>query len=88
MITNTDLLKIRSGSGSFPVYHTKILLGDFNPKVGRENILKTTIGNENVHQNSNDNGFRIVNFDTSKIIVVKITMFPHRNIRTYTWTSP
>jgi len=30
----------------FPKYHMKILLGDFNAKVGRQNILKLTIGNE------------------------------------------
>jgi exonuclease III len=30
----------------FPKYHMKILLGDFNAKVGREDILKPTIGNE------------------------------------------
>ena len=72
----------------FPRYHMKILLGDFNAKVGRENIFKPTIGNESLHQNSNDNGVRIVNFATSKNLVVKITMFPHRNIHKYTWTSP
>jgi exonuclease III len=27
----------------FPKYHMKILLGDFNAKVGREDIFKTTI---------------------------------------------
>jgi len=42
----------------------KILL-DFNAKVGRENIFKTTNGNETLHQESNDNCVRIVNFDTS-----------------------
>jgi len=66
----------------------KILLGDINAKVGRENIFKPTIGNESLHQNSNDNGVIIVNFDTSKNLVAKITMFPHRNIHKYTWTSP
>jgi exonuclease III len=30
----------------FPRYNTKMLLGDFNAKVGREDILKPTIGNE------------------------------------------
>jgi hypothetical protein len=30
----------------FPKYHMKILLGDFNAKVGRENIFQPTIGNE------------------------------------------
>ena len=33
----------------FPKYHMKILLGDFNTKVGKENILKPTIGNESLH---------------------------------------
>jgi len=44
-----------------PNYHTKILLGDFNAKVGRDNIFKLTTGNESLHQGSNDNGVRIVN---------------------------
>jgi hypothetical protein len=30
----------------FPKYHMKILLGDLNAKVGREDIFKPTIGNE------------------------------------------
>ena len=72
----------------FPKYHMKILLRDFNAKVGRENIFKPTIGNESLHQDSNDNGVRIVNFATSKNLVVKSTMFLHRNIHEYTWTSP
>jgi hypothetical protein len=29
-----------------PTYEMKILLGDFNAKVGREDIFKPTIGNE------------------------------------------
>ena len=66
----------------------KILLGDFNTKVGRENIFKPTIGNESLHQYNNDNGFRIVKFATSKNLVVNSTMFPHRNFHKYTWTSP
>ena len=32
----------------FPMYHMKILLEDFNTKVGRENIFKPTIGNESL----------------------------------------
>jgi len=72
----------------FPKYHMKILLGDFNAKVGTENIFKPIIGQESVHEDSNDNGVRITNFATSKNLVVKSTMFPHRNIHKYTWTSP
>jgi hypothetical protein len=34
----------------------KILFGDFNAKVCRENIFKPTNGNESLHEISNDNG--------------------------------
>jgi len=56
--------------------------------VGRENIFKPTIGNERLRQDSIDNVVRIVNFATSKNVVVESTMFPHRNIHKYTWTFP
>jgi hypothetical protein len=41
----------------FPKYHMKILLEDFNAKVGRE-IFKPTVGNENLHEICNDNGVK------------------------------
>ena len=66
----------------------KILLGDFNAKLVRENIFKPRIRSESLHQDSNDNGVRIVNFATSRNLVVKSTMFPHRNIHKYTLTYP
>jgi hypothetical protein len=66
----------------------KILLGYFNAKIGREDIFKPTVGNESLHEISNDNEVRLVNFATSKNLRVKGTMFPHRNIHKYTWTSP
>jgi exonuclease III len=71
----------------FPRYDMKILLGDFNAKVGREDVFKPTIGNEISHEISNDNGVRVVNFATSNNLVVKSTMLPHRSIHKYTWTS-
>jgi exonuclease III len=72
----------------FPRYHMKILLGDFNAKVGREDIFKPIIGNESLHEASNDNGVRVVNFATSTNLIVKSTTFPHRDIHKHTWTSP
>jgi hypothetical protein len=41
----------------FPKYHTKILLGDFNAKIGREDILTPTKANVNLHETRNDNFF-------------------------------
>jgi endonuclease/exonuclease/phosphatase family metal-dependent hydrolase len=66
----------------------KILLGDFNAKVGREDIFKPTIGNESLHEISNNNGVRLRSFSTSKNFRVKSMMFPHHNIHKYTWTAP
>jgi len=67
--------------------HMKILLGDFSAKVGREDIFKSTIRNESLHEISNNNGVRVVNFCPVKKFV-KSTMFPHCSIHKYTWTSP
>jgi hypothetical protein len=53
-----------------------------------EDIFIPRIGNESIHQDSDDNGVRIVNFATSKNVVVQRTMFPHQNIHKHTWTSP
>ena len=72
------------GFDHFPKHHTKILLGDFKAKVERENIFKPTTGNESLHQDSNDNGVRIVNFSTPKNLVLKSTMFLYRNTHKYT----
>jgi hypothetical protein len=72
----------------FPLYHMKILIRDVSAKVGREDIFKPTIGNESLHEISNANGVRLVNVATFKNLRVKSTMFPHRNIHKYTWTSP
>jgi hypothetical protein len=71
----------------FPKYHMKILLRDFSAKVGREDFFEPTIENKSLHKISNDKGVRLVNFATSENLRVKSTMFPHRNIHKYTWTS-
>jgi hypothetical protein len=50
----------------------KILLGDFNAKEGREDIFTRTIGIQCLHDISNDNGVRVVNFVTPKILLSKL----------------
>jgi exonuclease III len=46
--------------------HMKILLGDINAKVEREDIFKPIIRNESLCEISKDNGVRVINFATSK----------------------
>jgi hypothetical protein len=63
----------------FPKYRIKIQLIDYNARVGRPIIFKLTIGNESLHQNSNDNGVRIRYIATSKVLVFKSMKFLHQN---------
>jgi hypothetical protein len=61
MIENRLLMRIFGSRkdevfDKFPKYHAKILLADFTAKVGREDVLNSTSGNESLHKNSNDNG--------------------------------
>jgi hypothetical protein len=70
-----------------PKYHMKMLLGYFNAKVGREDILKPTAGNENLREIINDNGTESSHICPIKKFV-KSTMLPHRNIYKYIWTLP
>jgi hypothetical protein len=62
----------------------KILLGDFNARVGKEDVVRATVENESLHEISDDNEVRIVNFATSKNVIIESTMFPHRNINRLT----
>jgi hypothetical protein len=54
--------KLQQVFDQFPWYHMKIMLGDFNAKIGREDIFKPIIGNENLHEASND---KFCNFQKS-----------------------
>jgi hypothetical protein len=47
------------------------MLGDFKDEVGREDIFKPTILNENLHEINNNNRVRVVNFATSKNLTVR-----------------
>jgi hypothetical protein len=46
----------------------------------KEDISKPRIWNESLYEISNDNGFGVGNFATSKNLTVKCSMFPHHNI--------
>jgi hypothetical protein len=59
-----------------------------NAKFRRERIFKQTVGSESLHQDGNDDYFRIVNFAISKNVVLRSTVFPPTHIHKYTWTSP
>jgi hypothetical protein len=46
------------------------------------------MGNDSLHQDSNDNGVRRVNFATSKHLLFKTAVLPHHKFQKYTCCSP
>jgi hypothetical protein len=49
----------------FPKDHMKVTSGDFNAKVGTENIFQATLQNKSLHEMSNHDAVRVVNFNIS-----------------------
>ena len=65
----------------------KIIQGDFNAKVGKEDIYKPTIGNERLQNETKNNRIKIIEFAISKGFNVRSTTFPRKNIHKETWYS-
>jgi len=59
----------------------KIILGDFNAKAGRESMYKPTIGNESLHNKTNNNRIKMIQFAIYKGLNVRSTTFPYKGIR-------
>ena len=61
----------------------KILLGDINAKLGREDLFKPIIGNENLHQDISGDGVRIVKFATSRNLVKSMMFLQQKFLKTH-----
>jgi exonuclease III len=71
-----------------PRHDVKIIMGDMNAKIGREQNFISTIGKHSRHEESNDNGLRLVNSAASLNMTSARTCFEHKNIHKVTWVSP
>lgn len=71
-----------------PASDMKIVLGDFNAQVGKERIFMPTIGKNSLHNKTNENGMRMINFAASKSLVVMSSIFTHKDRHKQTWHSP
>ncbi|KAL4083660.1 hypothetical protein QTP88_028976 [Uroleucon formosanum] len=69
-------------------YSIKIVLGDFNAKIGKEEVYRPTIGRDSLHDTSNDNGTRLINFCMTNGMVLSSTYFPRKDIHKQTWVAP
>lgn len=66
----------------------KIIIGDFNAKVGQEKRYRPAVGKYSRHKKTNDNGQRLINFGMEKQLQIKATFLKHREIHKETWKSP
>jgi hypothetical protein len=79
---------IRSIIEHQPIIHAKIIIGDLSANIGQEEIFRPTIGKWSLHDISNDNGLRAIDFATSNNMIIRSTYFPRKNKHRGTWRSP
>lgn len=66
----------------------KMIIGDANAKIGRENMYIQITGGESKHLHSNDNGKRLIEFAEEKQMKIMSTHFKRKDVYKGTWTSP
>ena len=65
---------------STPTNDIKVIIGDLNAKIGREEIFRDIIGKESLHLTANNNGLRAIDFAMSSNMIISSIHFPHKNI--------
>jgi exonuclease III len=73
---------------SCPVHDVKIVIGDFNAKIGHSDNARPFVGKDSLHDESNNNGGRLTNYAVSQNMIIGSTKFPHKRIHKTTWRSP
>lgn len=71
-----------------PINCIRLIVGDLNAQVGRETSFGQTIGKGSCHLTTNNNGQKIVDFCSSKDLIISSTYFPRKNIYKHTWSAP
>jgi hypothetical protein len=67
-----------------PSHDVKLMMGDANAKVGRETVHQPTISKHSLHENTNENGLRLVDFAAGSQMAIKSTYFMHKRIHLQT----
>jgi hypothetical protein len=74
--------------GECPKHDIKIVIGDANAQVGREDFFCPVIGKHSLHTSTNDNGLRLISFAAARGMAICSTYFPRLDIRKHTWRHP
>ena len=79
---------LQSVCDELPKHDDVITLGDFNAKLGKEQIYRDTIGRRSLHETTSNNGFRLVQYATTNNFKVLSTLYPRKDIHKGTWKIP
>jgi hypothetical protein len=71
-----------------PKHDIKVVMGNFNAKVGKESGLAPNVGNYSLHEEVNNNGWRMIDFAVTKNMAISSMLFQHKRIHKETWRSP
>ena len=71
-----------------PKHDAIITLGDFNAKLGKEQVHRDIIGGHSLHEVTNSNGLRLVQYATINNFKVLSTWFTRKDIYKGTWKIP
>ena len=79
--------QLQAAKDKIPKQNLCIIMGDFNAKVGSDNTtLERTMGRNGIGDR-NENGQQLVEFCSENGMVITGTIFNHKDIHKYTWTS-
>jgi len=63
-----------------PKHDIKVVIGDFNAKVGKELGLAPNVGKYSLHEETSHNGLRMIDFAMTKNMAICNTLFQHKRI--------
>ena len=68
-----------------PKHDVKVIIGDANAQVGREEFFRPVIGRHGLHSSTNENGLRLINFAAARGMAICSSYFPRLNTQKHTW---
>jgi len=79
---------LQSVCDEIPKHDVIITLGDFNTKLGKEQLYKDIIGRHSLHEVTKNSGLRLVQYATINNFKVLSTWYPRKDIRKGIWKIP